>query len=407
MSAIERCYNIADLRQAARKRLPKGIFEYIDLGTEEGIALADNRAAFDRIRLVPRYMVDLSAYDFSTTLLGRRSSLPFGIAPTGISGLCWRDGDVALARAAADAGIPFALALTTITPMERVTQVGGQLWFQLYVWDEVELSHAIVDRARRLGFDALVVTIDSALGRVREHNERNGFDFPFKPNWRALVDMVRRPRWLTSVLLRPMLTSGLPTNANFPPQYRRMIAWRGTPKPNRHAAMTWRDIATLRDLWPGKLIVKSVLSPEDARLAVDHGADAIIVSNHGGRSMDSAMATIDALPGIVEAVGRETQVIVDSGVRRGSDIVKALALGADFVMVGRATLYGLAAGGLRGVQRAIEILASEFEKTMGYLGCRSVDELGPEVVARPPFGADALFRSGRTDASESPDSHPL
>jgi isopentenyl diphosphate isomerase/L-lactate dehydrogenase-like FMN-dependent dehydrogenase len=220
---------------------------------------------------------------------------------------------------------------------------------------------------------------------VREHNERNGFAFPFEPNLRALTDMSRHPRWLLGVLLRSTLRDGPPRNALWPEQYQRMVAWRrDAPKPARFAAMTWHDIARIREVWPRTLIVKSVLTPLDARLAVDHGADGIIVSNHGGRSMDSAVAAIDALPEIVKAVGDRTTVILDSGIRRGSDVVKALALGADMAMVGRATLYGAAAGGQAGVERALGILASEFEKTMGYVGCRRISEIGPDIIARAP-----------------------
>lgn len=380
MASADRCYNVHDFRTVARRRLPKGIFDYVDYGTEEGIALAANRAAFDRVRLRTRFMVDLTERDMGTTVFGKRVALPLGIAPTGIAGLCAHQGDLALARAAAAAGIPFTLADPSITPMEVVAGAGGRQWFQIYMWDEVDLSYEIVARARDLQFEALVVTIDSALGRVREHNERNGFDFPFRPNVRALTDMARHPRWLTNVLLRTTLSDGPPRNALYPPQYQRMIAWKDAPKPRRHAAMTWKDIAGLREFWPRTLIVKSVLTAEDARLAVDHGADGIVVSNHGGRAMDSARATLDVLPEIVAAVGGRTTVILDSGVRRGSDIVKALALGADLVLVGRATLYGLAAGGQAGAERVIGILASEFEKTMGYVGCRTVAEVGPDII---------------------------
>lgn len=381
MGALSRCYNVHDLRLAAKRRLPKGIFEYIDFGTEEGVALRENRAAFDRIRLKTRFLVDLGDRDMGTEIFGKRLALPLGIAPTGINGLCWHDADAALARAARDAGIPFTLAHPAMTTMERIAEVGGNLWFQIYMWDEVEYCHAVIKRASDLGFEALVVTIDSALGRLREHNERNGFDFPFRPNVRAVGDMLRHPRWLASVLGRAVLTSGMPRNLMYPAKYQRVVAWRGdAPKPRRFERMTWADLERIREIWPGALVVKSILSPEEARLAVDHGADGIVVSNHGGRSMDSAVATIDALSGIAAEVGGQTTIIVDSGVRRGSDIVKALALGADMAMVGRVPLYGVSVAGEVGAARAIEFLATEFEKTMGYLGCRRVSEIDPDLI---------------------------
>jgi (S)-mandelate dehydrogenase len=389
MGRADRCYNFHDFRDAARRALPKGIFDYIDMGTEEGVALAENRSAFDRIRLVPKFLVDLGELDFSTEVLGQRVSWPVGIAPTGITGLLWHQGEVVLAQVAKEAGIPYALANTSITPMAEVARVGGRQWFQVYMWAQEDESFLQIAQARDLGFEALIVTIDSALGRVREHNERNGFDFPFKPNPRAFADMLRHPRWLLGVLGRTTLNSGPPRIANYPERYQRMIAWRPAPKPDRHVTMTWSDLDRIREVWPGPILVKSVLSPEDARRAVDHGAAGVIVSNHGGRSMDSAIATIEALPGIVRAVGDRTTVILDSGVRRGSDVVKALGRGADLVMVGRATLYGVAAGGAHGARRMLDIMRSEFEKTMGYLGCTRISELTEEIFYAAERSAEA------------------
>lgn len=381
MRALEQCYSVEDLRLLAKRRLPKGIFEYIDLGTEDHVALKKNREAFESLRLRTRFLVDLTETDWSTTVFDRRSALPFGIGPTGIGGLCWPNGDYWAAKAAASAGIPFTLASPAITPMEQVAKAGGRLWYQVYLWEEQDLSYEVIAKARDLGFEALVVTVDSALGRLREHNERNGFAFPFRPNRRAMADMIRHPKWLTSVLFRSIVQNGLPVNANYPPKYQRVITRRGTPKPQRFVGMQWRDIERIRQFWPGTLIVKSVLSGSDAEQAVNHGADGIVVSNHGGRTMDSAVSSIDALPEVVAAVGGATTVLFDSGIRRGSDIIKALALGADMVLLGRASLYGLASGGEDGIAKAINILADEFEKTMGYIGCRTISELSPEIFA--------------------------
>ncbi len=388
MGRIDRCFNVDDFRTAARRRLPKGLFEYVDLGTEDGVAMRENRAAFDRLRLETRFLVDLGELDFSTELLGRPQRLPIGIAPAGIAGLLWQDGEVALARAARMHGVPYVLANTSITPMERVAEAGGDLWYQAYIWEEMDESLAQIERARRLGYRVLVVTIDSALGRIREHNERNGFAFPFQPNPRAFADMLRHPRWLVGTLFRTVVTSGPPRNANYPERFQRVIARRGTAKPKRHVRMTWSDVRRLREVWDGPILIKSVLSPDDARQAMRHGADGVVVSNHGGRAMDSAIATIEALPGIRAAVGSDATVILDSGVRRGSDVIKALARGADAAFVGRPPLYGLAVGGEAGVERVLSILAAEFTMTMGYLGRRRLDEIDSSIF----FGGDPAVR---------------
>lgn len=380
MAQFDNFYNIADLREAARRRLPKAVFEFIDRGTEDEVSLAENRSAFNRLTLRTRFMVDLSQRDMGTEIFGKRINLPIIIAPTGAAGLCWYEGELALAQAAAAAGIPFTLAMSSMTPLESIAkQAGGRPWMQLYMWEEEDLSYEMVGRARDLNFEALVVTIDSALGRAREYNHRNGFSIPLKLNPTIMADMMMHPRWLTSVMFRYFMNSGMPNHANYPDQYKPVIAGKNDRAPKRHEAMTWKDIAKMRDFWPGKLIVKSILSADQARQAVDHGADAIVVSNHGGRALDGSVPTIDVLPEIVAAVGERTTIILDSGIRRGSDIVKAVALGADAVMIGRATLYGTAAGGMAGASKALGILGEEFERSMGYVGCRNVKELDPTV----------------------------
>ena len=384
MTNLDRCYNIFDLRDAAQRRLPKGIFEYVDKGTEDGISLEENRAAFQRIKLRTRFLNDWSTRDLGTEIFGRRIDLPFGIAPTGSAGLMWYRGEVALAKAAAEAGLPFMLAMGALTSMEEVTKLvpDGRNWFQLYPWADQEGSYEMVTRARDLGWEALVVTIDAAPGRGREHNERNGFSFPFRPNVTAAVDMMMHPGWMWRVMRQYLMHEGLPTNANFPERYRFTVLDginRVRPKPFQ--AMTWEHIRKFRDFWPRKLIVKSILSGDQARAAVDAGADGVIVSNHGGRAFDSAVATIDMLPEIVEAVGDRCTVMLDSGIHRGSDILKALALGAKMVLVGRATLYGTACGGQAGAARAIKILSDEMERAFGYVGVRRISEIGPHIFA--------------------------
>lgn len=382
---LKRCYNIADLRDVAKRRLPKGVFEYVDRGAEDEVALADNREAFRRLKLRTRFMVDLTHRDMGIDLLGKRAEMPMAIAPTGVAGLCWHQGELQLAKAAAKMGVPFTLATGSITSMETIAREAGhgRLWFQLYMWKEEELSYQLVARARDAGFEALIVTIDGALGNNREYNKRNGFTIPFTLNARALADMVRHPDWLVGTMFRYLATTGMPRHENYPEKYRhRITTGAGGGSPMRHQAMTWKDIRKLRDFWPGKLIVKGILREEDAVLAVEHGADAVVVSNHGGRALDAAAPTLDVLPEVVRAVGDKTTILLDSGVRRGSDIVKALALGANAVLTGRATLYGISTAGQSGAEKALAILRTEFEKTMAYCGCRTVAEVGPDIFAR-------------------------
>ena len=384
MVNLDRLYNIFDMREVAMGRLPKGIFEYVDKGTEDGISLVENRAAFERIKLRTRFLTDWAKRDLGTEIFGKRINLPFGIAPTGSAGLMWYQGELELAKAAAAAGIPFTLATGALTSMEEITRAlpDARKWFQLYPWQDLEGSYEMVARARDLGWETLVVTIDAAPGRGREHNDRNGFSFPFKANRTAAIDMMMHPGWMWRVMRRYLLAEGMPTNANYPDRYRHSVV-DGTKRlrPERFQGMTWEHIRQFRDFWPGKLVVKSILSGDQARAAVDAGADGVVVSNHGGRAFDSAVATIDMLPEVVEAVGDRCTVILDSGIRRGSDIVKALAYGAKMVLVGRATLYGTACGGQAGAAKAIKILADEMERTFGYVGARRVSEIGPHIFS--------------------------
>ena len=353
VSRLERCYNIADLRAAGRRRLPRGIFDYVDRGTEDEVALANNRAAFERIKMRNRVLVDVSTIDVGASLFGKPLSLPLAIAPTGVAGLCWHEGELALAKAAAAAGIPFALATGSNTSMEKIArEAGGRLWFQLYMWQKRELSFELVERARDAGFEALILTVDAALGANREHNQRNGFSMPFAPSRRNMADLLRHPGWLRRVLLKYLLDSGMPRHVNYPQEYQvRITGDAGAKKDLRAHSMNWDDVARLRAVWPGTLILKGILRPDDAARAVELGVDVIVVSNHGGRNMDSAVASLDALPAVADAVG------------------------------GRATLYGVMVGGQAGAERAIAILTNEFRRTMAYLGCRSVAELSPDVLS--------------------------
>jgi isopentenyl diphosphate isomerase/L-lactate dehydrogenase-like FMN-dependent dehydrogenase len=396
-------YNIADLREMARRRLPEGMFEFVDRGTEDEIALANNRAAFERIKLKPRTLVDVSGRNQEITLFGRKSPLPIVVGPTGTAGLLWYQGEIGLARAAAAAGIPFTVAINSMTAMETIAeQAGGRLWFQLYMWSERALSHQIVARAKAAGFEALIVTVDGAVGANREYGHRNGFEMPFRFNRRNVAGVLARPGWLFSVLLRYALTSGIPRFENYPPEIMDKLTARTLKRSFlKNDSLNWDDIRALRRLWPGVLMVKGILHPQDAVLAADCGADAVIVSNHGGRMLDGSPAPIEALPEILDAAGKRLTVMVDSGVRRGSDVVKALALGAQAVLVGRATLYGTAAAGEAGAARAIAILREETDRVMALLGACNVAALNREFLHFPEDqprradggAADALIRS--------------
>ncbi len=375
-------YNIFDLRERALRRVPNGLFEFVDRGTEDEVALRNNRASFERIKLRPRSLVDVSGRSQAITLFGNRQDMPIVIAPTGTAGLLWHEGELALARAAAAAGIPFALATGSMTAMEKVREeAGGRLWFQLYMWPDRSLSHKLVQRALAAGYEALVVTVDGAVSPNREYNLRNGFTVPFTFTRGNVTDVLLHPRWLFGVLARYVFTTGMPRYENYPSDLRARI----TAKPMgrsmmKNDSLNWDDLRVLRRMWPHTLMVKGILHPEDARLAADCGADGVIVSNHGGRNLDSSMAPIEVLPEIVDAVGKRITVIVDSGFRRGSDIVKALALGAQAVLIGRATLYGVAAAGEPGAHRAIAILREEIDRIMALIGVRGLDELGPHFL---------------------------
>ena len=382
MSVLDRCFNIEDLRQAARRRLPRGIFEYVDRGSEDEVGLRANRAAFERIRLLSRVLDDVSSRSLETTLFGRTLSMPMAIAPMSPAGLCWHEGEMALAHAAASAGIPYTLPTESMTALERIAEAGGTLWFQLYLWNRREYSYALVERVERAGYEALIATVDTCVAPNREYNARNGFAMPIRPSLRAALDVLAHPRWLAGTLGRYVLSSGLPIVANHPEAYRYAIFRDGPDDAtNISRSMTWDDIRTLRKKWPRTLMVKGILHPDDARLAIEAGSDAIIVSNHGARNFDSAVASIDALPAVVAAVGDRATVLLDSGIRRGSDVLKALALGAKAVLVGRAALYGIGAAGEPGARHALALLRSELDRTMAYAGCREVAAIRREQVA--------------------------
>jgi isopentenyl diphosphate isomerase/L-lactate dehydrogenase-like FMN-dependent dehydrogenase len=376
MTADLRCYNIADLRERARRRLPRGIWEYAERGVEDECGMARNRAAFEGITFRPRVLRGVDRVDPSTVVFGKTVPFPLAVAPTGAAGLMWHNGDLALARAAAKAGVPFIVSSASTMDLDQIAEAGGRQWFQLYLWEDRGLSHAVVDKAWALGCEALLVTLDLPVPPNREYIQRNGFGTPFKLNARNTWDVLTHPRWLAGVMGRYMLEGGIPTQANLPDRLRAKVT-KGAPPGAlfKQDDLDWDGVKELRDRWPGKLVLKGVLHPDDAERALALGADGVVVSNHGGRALDCSMASIEALPAVAQAVGGRLTVFLDSGVRRGSDVVKALAHGADAVLVGRAPLYGLAAFGEPGVLRAIELLRMETIRTMAMLGARSIGEI--------------------------------
>ena len=398
MGSVAKAYNIFDLRRMALKRVPKGLFEFVDRGTEDEVSLRNNRAVFDRIRLKPRNLVDVSKRSQEVTLFGKKHKMPIVIAPTGTAGLMWYEGEIALARAAAAAGIPFTLATGSMTSMEKVAEeAGGTLWFQLYMWPDRSLSHKLVERARAAGYEALVVTVDGVVPGNREYNLRNGFTIPFTFTRGNMTDVLLHPRWLFGVLAHYLVTTGMPRYQNYPTD----IKYRITAGPMgrssmRNDSLSWDDLRALRKLWPHRLMVKGLLHPQDAAMAADCGADGVIVSNHGGRNLDTAISPIEALPEVVDAVGKRVTVLVDSGFRRGTDVAKALAMGAQAVMIGRSTLYGVAAGGEEGARRAIDLFRGEIDRVIALLGCTSVAELSAEHLHAPdlPVRAAEPVRPG-------------
>ena len=396
MSNPIEAYNIADLRDIAQKKLPKGLFEFVDRGTEDEVSLRNNRAVFEKIRLKPRMLVNIAKRTQAIELFGNTHKMPMVIAPTGVAGLLWHEGEIALARAANDAGIPFTLATGSMTPMEKVAkEAGGELWFQLYLWPDRSLSHQLVERARLAGFKALIVTVDGIVAGNREFNLRNGFTVPFSFTRKNVTDVLMHPGWITGVLAKYMLTTGMPRYENYPSE----IKYKVTAAPMgrsqmKNETLNWDDLRDLRKIWPHKLLVKGLLHADDAELAVQCGADGVIVSNHGGRNLDGAISPMEALPEVVSAVGKRVTVLIDSGFRRGSDVIKALALGANAVQIGRPGLYGIAAAGQYGAERALTIFREEISRVMALLGCNSVAELSRAYLQ----DAEPTLRTGSQHA---------
>jgi (S)-mandelate dehydrogenase len=361
-------WSIEELRLLARARLPKPVFDFYEGGAEDELTLRANAAAFARAQLVPRVFVDVSAPAIATQLLGAPAAMPLAVAPMGAVAFGWRDGDFALARAAAACGIPYTLSTMAAASIEDVAaQVGGRLWFQAHLLAPHTRTLDLVARAAAAGYEALMITADLPIGGKRERDLRNRLAMPFKPGWRHFLPFAARPAWSLDMLLR-----GTPRMANVaPPATTGGSSIGGGFDPG----FEWDALAQLRRIWPRKLIVKGILHPADAERAVQAGVDAIVVSNHGGRQLDGCVPTLQALRAVSAAVGGRTEVLVDGGIRRGRDVLKALLCGADGVLVGRAALYGVSAAGQPGAERALRLLQQELVAAMQLCGIRDLREL--------------------------------
>jgi L-lactate dehydrogenase (cytochrome) len=366
---------LQDFEAAARRYLPRPIFGYIYGAAEDNVSVNDNRRAFDRYRFVPRYLVDVSKRSQQTVLFGKTYDAPFGIAPMGISALSAYRGDLVLAQAAARANIPMIMSGSSLIRLEEVAQLGTDAWFQAYLPGDATDIVALIKRVEQAGFENLVITLDTPVPGNRENNVRAGFSTPLRPNLRLALDGITHPGWLLGTFLKTLLRHGVP---HFENNYARRGAPIISPTVERDFAsrghLNWEHLALIRRIWPGRLIVKGILDKEDARIACETGVDGIIVSNHGGRQLDSVVTPLDVLPGIVKACG-SVPVMVDSGFRRGTDVLKALALGARFVFIGRPFGYAAAVGGAAGVSHGIGLLKEEVSRNMGMLGINSVEEM--------------------------------
>nr|WP_300309112.1 alpha-hydroxy acid oxidase [Halomonas sp.] len=380
-SRLERILNLDDFEQAARRHLPRPLMGYVSSVAEDGHTAQASRDAFEDHQFLPRALVNVSSIELERELLGRRYALPFGIAPMGISALSAFRGDRVLAQAAATAGIPMIVSGSSLTPMEDLAGEQGTDWFQAYLPGTPEEVEALLARVTRAGFRNLVITVDFAVPPNPETHRRHGFSSPLRPSLRLAWDGLVRPRWLFGTFLRTLVQDGMP-------HFENNAATRGVAVLSRNVNrdfsgrrhLDWSTLAHVRSHWSGNLVVKGILHPDDARRAVATGADGLIVSNHGGRQLDSTVAPLRMLPEVLKAVDGAVPVMIDGGFRRGSHVLKALALGADFVFLGRPFNYAASIGGDAGVARAVQLLAEEIERNMALLGVTRLAELGREQL---------------------------
>ncbi|HEU5136596.1 MAG TPA: alpha-hydroxy acid oxidase [Steroidobacteraceae bacterium] len=367
-----------DLREIARRRIPRALFDYIDRGSYDEVTWTRNRDDLRAIQLRQRVMVDVSRLSVATTVLGEPWSLPVGLAPTGLTGFFHRDGEIEAARAAQAAGVPFTLSTMSICSIEDVrAAVDGDFWFQLYLMRDRGFNEALIARAREARCSALMVTLDLPLQALRRRDPKNGLCVPPRMTPANALEILLRPRWLTGVLLGRRRTLGN-LAAFFPERgIGELSEWVGG---QFDPSITWKDVAWVRERWPGKLVVKGVLDAEDARMAQATGVDAIVVSNHGGRQLDGATSTIAALPRVVDAVTGRCEVLLDGGITSGQDVLKALALGARACLIGKAYLYGLSALGGDGVSLALQLLRRELEVSMALTGLNDVRDVDSRIL---------------------------
>jgi L-lactate dehydrogenase (cytochrome) len=373
--------NIDDLREAARRRLPRVIFEFLDGGAQDETTLHSNREDFARWRFITRTLTDVSERDQSVTLFGQRHASPLILAPTGLAGVFSRRGELAGARAAGQFSLPYCLSTMATCSIEEIAHATAQpKWFQLYVLRDRGLTRSFIERARTAHCSALVITVDTKIQGPRERDMRNGFTVPPRFTALTMLDLVRHMSWLFDVGLGPKITfrnfTGTATAADDAVSITQFISGQ------YDLSVTWKDVEWFRSLWDGPMLLKGILSADDATLAAAHGADGVIVSNHGGRQLEGAVSAVQALPAIADAVGDRIEVILDGGIRRGADVVRACALGAKACMIGRAWLYGLAAAGQPGVVRTLEILRNEIDVALTLLGRPNLSEIDRSVLAQ-------------------------
>ncbi len=371
-----------DFERAARRHLPPPVFAYVSGAVETNASLRDNRAAFEELGFVPRILVDVSRRTAATTLFGQTYAQPFGVAPMGITALSAYRGDIVLARAAQSANVPMVMSGSSLIRLEDVAAASPGAWFQAYVPGDERRIMPLIDRVEQAGFRSLWVTVDTAVLSNRENNIRAGFSTPLRPSLRLAWDGITHPRWLFGTGLRTLLAHGLPYFEN-------SFAERGAPILSRNVErdftkrdhLDWKHLEAVRARWKGPLVVKGILHPADARIARESGVDGIVVSNHGGRQLDGSVAPLRVLPAIAREKGGMA-VMIDSGIRRGTDVLKAIALGADFVWVGRPFNYAAAVAGEAGVRLAIDILAAEINRDMALLGINTLAEMTPDLLMR-------------------------
>jgi len=382
MADVTRAYSIADLRGMAERGLPRAIFDFFDGGAEDELTLRENRAAFERVRLLPRVLNEVRTPDLSCEILGGPSKQPFVIAPTGGIGIAWPGADLAIARTARSLGIPYTLSTNATASIEEIVREGPErVWFQLYVLRDRAFVAKLVDRAEAAGCEALIPTVDLAVGGKRERDFRNGFTIPPRLKARDVFAAALRPAWS----LRIARNGGLPDFPNvrgYGGTHARGVRLGSSVGRDIDPGFCWEDVARLRERWKRKLVVKGVSRVDDAERLVAMGIDGIWVSNHGGRQLDGAIASLEAMSAIARAVGNRAAVLMDGGVRRGIDALKARALGAQGVAIGRAALYGIAVGGEHGARQALGILTSELARAMQLCGARSIAEVTPDLIAR-------------------------